>query len=53
MYDRGILPEGSEFLPGTRLAEFLVEIPTSRVRFPLSYMDWLMVDYFSPAFSEL
>ena len=43
-------PEGSEFLPGTRIAESLVEIQTPRVRF--SYMDWLMIDYFSPTFGE-
>ena len=38
MWDREISPEGSEFLPGTRLAESLVEIPTPRVRF--TYPIW-------------
>ena len=33
-----ISPEGLEFLPGTRLAESLDEIPTPRVRFP--YLTW-------------
>ena len=33
MYDRLISPERSEFLPGTRLAESLLEIPTPRMRF--------------------
>ena len=34
MQDREISSEGSEFLPGTKLAESLVEIPTLKVRFP-------------------
>ena len=33
MSDKEMSPEGSEFLPGTRIAESLVEIPTPRVRF--------------------
>ena len=35
MQDKEILPEGLEFLPGTRLAESVVEIPTQRVRFSI------------------
>ena len=38
MSDREISPEGSKFQTGTRLAESLVENPTSRVRFP--YPTW-------------
>ena len=37
-------------LPGTRLAESLVDILTPRARF--TYMVWLMMDYFSPTSSE-
>ena len=53
MYNREMAPEGSEFLPGTRLAESLIEIPTPEGEINLSYMDWLMMNYFSPTFSEL
>ena len=48
MKDRLISPEGSEFLPGTRFAESLVEIPIS-----LPFMDCVMMVYFSSTFSEL
>ena len=48
MKDRTISPEGSEFLPGTRLAVSLVEIPTPRVT-----LHGLAHDGFSPTFSEL
>ena len=36
--DWEISPEGSKFLPGTGLAESLVEKPTTRVRF--TYPTW-------------
>ena len=46
MQDREISPEGQEFQPGTRLSSSLVEIPTSRVRFP--YPAWaLMIDSYN------
>ena len=45
MQDRELSPEGYEFQPGTRLAEYLVEIPTPRTRFP-----YPAKDSFSPIF---
>ena len=35
MQEREISPEGTKFLPGTRLAKSLVKIPTPRVRLPI------------------
>ena len=42
----GNLTRGSKFLLGTRLAEFLIAIPTPKVEISLSHMDWLMMDYY-------
>ena len=39
LYDRLISPERSEFLPGTRLAESLLEIPTPRMRFTFLFYE--------------
>ena len=51
MKDREISPEGVEFQPGTRLSPWLNSNPEGEIH--LSYMDWLMLVYFSPTFSEL
>ena len=44
MWDGEISPEVSEFLPGWNFN------PEGEIY--LSYMDWLMMDYLSPTFSE-